>query len=82
MLCKLGSLMVSRPTTVCISHAEALQQAHDLAIQWLHPTDASVEILDNSSSKSAFNFSIQRPRSLLCVLYSSAQLQCIAVATF
>ena len=49
--CKLGSLMVSRPTDQCISHEEALQQAHHLAMQWLHPSDAPVDALSNLSSK-------------------------------
>lgn len=52
LLCALGSHMVSRPTTVCISHAEALQQARDLAMQWLYPADAPLTIVQGSSSKS------------------------------
>lgn len=51
LLCKLGSRMVSRPTTVCVSHADALEQAHHLAMQWLHPTDAPVDIINGRSSK-------------------------------
>ena len=54
LLCKLGSRMVSRPTTVCISHAEALQQAHDLAMQWLHPTDEPMDVVEGTTSRSCF----------------------------
>ena len=51
LMCKLGNLMVSRPTTECFSHAETLQKAHDLAMQWLHPTDTPIYSLDNSTSE-------------------------------
>ena len=44
--------MVSRPTTVCITHAEALQQARDLAVQWLYPADEPMTIVQGRSSKS------------------------------
>lgn len=48
--------MVSRPTTVCISHAEALQQARDLAMQWLYPADEPMTIVQGRSSKSISPF--------------------------
>ncbi len=51
IMCKLGNLLVSRPMTECISHAEALQQAHSLAMQWLHPTASHIASLDNNSSE-------------------------------
>ena len=51
IMCKLGNLLVSRPMTECISHAEALQQAHSLAMQWLHPTASQVASLDNNTSE-------------------------------
>lgn len=37
--------------TECISHAEALQQAHSLAMQWLHPTASRIASLDNNTSE-------------------------------
>ncbi|DBA84095.1 TPA: hypothetical protein ACH3X1_006573 [Trebouxia sp. C0004] len=49
IMCKLGNLLVSRPMTECISHAEALQQAHSLAMQWLHPTASHIASLDNNT---------------------------------
>ena len=57
LLCKLGSRMVSRPTTVCISHAEALQQAHDLAVHWLCPTDDPMDIVEGRTSRAHFPYS-------------------------
>ncbi len=51
IMCKLGNLLVSRPMTECISHAEALQQAHSLAMQWLHPTASQIASLDNNTSE-------------------------------
>ena len=51
IMCKLGNLLVSRPMTECISHAEALQQAHSLAMQWLHPTASHIASLDNNTSE-------------------------------
>ncbi|KAL3131125.1 hypothetical protein ABBQ38_000430 [Trebouxia sp. C0009 RCD-2024] len=49
LLCKLGSRMVSRPTTECVSHSEALEQARHLAMQWLHPSDTPVDVIDGRS---------------------------------
>lgn len=51
IVCKLGNLLVSRPMSQCISHAEALQQAHSLAMQWLHPTASHIASLDNNTSE-------------------------------
>lgn len=51
LMCRLGNLLVSRPTTECISHAEALQEAQNLAVQWLHPTGSPVPSLDNHTSE-------------------------------
>lgn len=53
--------MVSRPTTECVSHSEALEQARHLAMQWLHPSDTPVDVIDGRSSKPSFPlFSGQR----------------------
>ena len=51
LMCKLGNLLLTRPTTQCISHADALQQAQELAVQWLHPTAQPISRLDNGTSE-------------------------------
>ncbi|KAL0047431.1 hypothetical protein WJX82_003190 [Trebouxia sp. C0006] len=63
IMCKLGNLLVSRPMTECISHAEALQQAHSLAMQWLHPTASQIASLDNNTME-------QVSKCLECVMAS------------
>ena len=51
LMCRLGNLLVSRPTTECISHAEALQEAQNLAVQWLHPTGSPIPSLGKHTSE-------------------------------
>ena len=48
---RLGSQLVSRHPTLCISHTEALEQAHGLAMHWLHPDDQPVDALLGDDSK-------------------------------
>ena len=51
LMCKLGSLLLSRSSSECISHSASLQQAKDLAAQWLHPTAEPLSLLDDNTSK-------------------------------
>ena len=54
LMCKLGSMLLSRSSSECISHSGSLQQAKDLAAQWLHPTAEPLSVLDNNTSKPLF----------------------------
>lgn len=52
LLCKLGGLMLMRRTDEPISHEEALQEAHGLALKWLQRSNEPVPSVEGASSKS------------------------------
>ena len=51
LVVKLGGLMLSRRTHEPVSHAEGLQEATALALQWLNPSEESIAALDGRNSE-------------------------------